>query len=406
MIGVIVTFSPDHQLDRSVVAKIAAGGPRHVRRHARSSLEGVHDRSSRTRRRATSTSGTPRRRPASFFSDALVERVTGLYGVKPIVEFVDVLALVDNADALTRDAADCRAFRRRGRVRGSDWAGTGRCRMIASVHLADVGVRVGARRSPARLPPPGRSPACATPTSALAAPLGGSVVPVAAVRPRRARRVLGRRRRARPVPRRPPARGEVRVGLARAARAAARVRHVARPAAPTSRSDAQRRARRSGRGAHARPAARESSCSGSCARARRPRTARSWRPGLTWATGLARPPSFVATCSLWESTRALSTYAYGTSEPAHPDAIAERRGEAVPPRAGVHPLPPVRRARPPRRQEPPRRSRALADLAAAGALRHLSGGARRSTRPSWPVSFMPVSVRSAWRMRQASMRCA
>jgi hypothetical protein len=45
-------------------------------------------------------------------------------------------------------------------------------------------------------------------------------------------------------------------------------------------------------------------------------------PGLTWATGLARPPSLVATCSLWQSTRALSTYAYGTREPAHPDAIA------------------------------------------------------------------------------------
>jgi hypothetical protein len=44
-------------------------------------------------------------------------------------------------------------------------------------------------------------------------------------------------------------------------------------------------------------------------------------PGLTWATGLARPP-FVATCSLWESTQALSTYAYGNREPAHPDAIA------------------------------------------------------------------------------------
>jgi hypothetical protein len=42
--------------------------------------------------------------------------------------------------------------------------------------------------------------------------------------------------------------------------------------------------------------------------------------GLTWATGLARPP-FVATCSLWQSTKALSTYAYGHSEPAHSEAI-------------------------------------------------------------------------------------
>ena len=51
-------------------------------------------------------------------------------------------------------------------------------------------------------------------------------------------------------------------------------------------------------------------------------------PGLIWATGFARPPSFVATCSLWESTRALSTYAYGQSDPGHPDAIAT--GEAKP----------------------------------------------------------------------------
>ena len=44
-------------------------------------------------------------------------------------------------------------------------------------------------------------------------------------------------------------------------------------------------------------------------------------PGLIWATGLARPP-LVATCSLWQSARALSTYAYGRHEPAHANAIA------------------------------------------------------------------------------------
>jgi hypothetical protein len=45
-------------------------------------------------------------------------------------------------------------------------------------------------------------------------------------------------------------------------------------------------------------------------------------PGLIWATALALPP-FVATCSLWEDTGSLSTYAYGAREPSHPDAIAE-----------------------------------------------------------------------------------
>ena len=48
--------------------------------------------------------------------------------------------------------------------------------------------------------------------------------------------------------------------------------------------------------------------------------------GLIWATGLARPP-FFSTCSLWQTTRALSTYAYGHREPAHADAIAAHQRE-------------------------------------------------------------------------------
>jgi len=47
-------------------------------------------------------------------------------------------------------------------------------------------------------------------------------------------------------------------------------------------------------------------------------------PGLRWATGMARPP-FVATCSLWGSTSALSSYAYGDADPRHNDAIAVDR---------------------------------------------------------------------------------
>jgi len=50
--------------------------------------------------------------------------------------------------------------------------------------------------------------------------------------------------------------------------------------------------------------------------------------GMMWGTALARPPSFVATCSLWESTRAASTFAYGHSDPGHPDAIATDRAKA------------------------------------------------------------------------------
>jgi hypothetical protein len=44
-------------------------------------------------------------------------------------------------------------------------------------------------------------------------------------------------------------------------------------------------------------------------------------PGLIWATGLARPP-LVSTFSLWQTTDALSAYAYGEREAAHPAAIA------------------------------------------------------------------------------------
>ena len=44
-------------------------------------------------------------------------------------------------------------------------------------------------------------------------------------------------------------------------------------------------------------------------------------PGLIWATGLAKPP-FVSTCSLWESSDALSAYAYSGAMPEHPAAIA------------------------------------------------------------------------------------
>lgn len=49
--------------------------------------------------------------------------------------------------------------------------------------------------------------------------------------------------------------------------------------------------------------------------------------GMTWGTALARPPSFLATCSLWESASAAATYAYGRRDPGHPDAIAADRAK-------------------------------------------------------------------------------
>ena len=50
-------------------------------------------------------------------------------------------------------------------------------------------------------------------------------------------------------------------------------------------------------------------------------------PGLIWTTGLAKPP-FVGTFSMWTSSKALSTYAFGRGRPAHADAI--NAGETKP----------------------------------------------------------------------------
>jgi len=50
-------------------------------------------------------------------------------------------------------------------------------------------------------------------------------------------------------------------------------------------------------------------------------------PGLIWASGFRRPP-FVATCSLWETPEATVAYAYGAQGAPHPRAIAQ--GNAKP----------------------------------------------------------------------------
>jgi hypothetical protein len=42
--------------------------------------------------------------------------------------------------------------------------------------------------------------------------------------------------------------------------------------------------------------------------------------GTLWGTALARPP-FVATCSIWDSSRSIASYAYGAGDQGHPDAI-------------------------------------------------------------------------------------
>jgi hypothetical protein len=96
MQGVIVEFQYGDDFDSTRIEAIA--------RDARGRFEGppgLHQK--------TFTVDEPNRRALNlylwdseqaargFFSDELVERVTGLYGVRPSVSYVEVAELVDNA---------------------------------------------------------------------------------------------------------------------------------------------------------------------------------------------------------------------------------------------------------------------------------------------------------------------
>ena len=96
MIGVIVTLSPELPLDREAVVKVAEG--------ARPLFEGMPGL--RQKAFTLDEDGARARNiylwddedaARAFFSDELVERVTELYGVRPVLEFVEIIALVDNA---------------------------------------------------------------------------------------------------------------------------------------------------------------------------------------------------------------------------------------------------------------------------------------------------------------------
>ena len=95
MIGVFVTFRLGDKFNEQAVRQIAKA--------ARASFEGMPGLRSKAftvnsaRREATNfyvwDSDDAAR---AFFTDALVERVTGLYGVRPSVEFVQIVTLVEN----------------------------------------------------------------------------------------------------------------------------------------------------------------------------------------------------------------------------------------------------------------------------------------------------------------------
>ena len=98
MIGVFVTFRYGDDFDEQAVRKIAET--------ARARFEGMPGLRSKAftlnarKREATNFYVWDSADAAkAFFTDALLERVTGLYGVRPDVEFVEIAALVENARA-------------------------------------------------------------------------------------------------------------------------------------------------------------------------------------------------------------------------------------------------------------------------------------------------------------------
>lgn len=102
VIGVSVTFQYDGDFDRARVVSIAE--------NARETFEGMLGLRSKVftvdeaQQRAMNFYVWESEDAAkSFFSDEMRERVTGLYGVEPRIEFVQIAQLVDNAGSSHRD---------------------------------------------------------------------------------------------------------------------------------------------------------------------------------------------------------------------------------------------------------------------------------------------------------------
>jgi hypothetical protein len=96
MIGVFVRFDYGTDFDRSRVVKVAE--------NARGMFEGMAGLRYKAftfdekERRATNFYVWDSDEAAnSFFSEELVDRVTGLYGVRPTIEYVEIAEIVDNS---------------------------------------------------------------------------------------------------------------------------------------------------------------------------------------------------------------------------------------------------------------------------------------------------------------------
>ncbi|HEY2813645.1 MAG TPA: YdhR family protein [Acidimicrobiales bacterium] len=98
MIGVFVTFEYDGDFDRTRIERVAE--------NARGMFEGLPGLRSKAftfnekEQRAVNVYVWDDAKAAeAFFSDELRERVTGLYGTAPEIEFVEIAEFVDNASS-------------------------------------------------------------------------------------------------------------------------------------------------------------------------------------------------------------------------------------------------------------------------------------------------------------------
>ena len=95
MVGVFVTFGYGDNFDEQVVRKIAETA--RVRFEGMPGLRSKAFTFSSGKRQATNFYVWESEDAArAFFNDELLQRVTGLYGVRPDVEFVQIAALVEN----------------------------------------------------------------------------------------------------------------------------------------------------------------------------------------------------------------------------------------------------------------------------------------------------------------------
>ncbi|MEV7564073.1 hypothetical protein [Streptomyces tanashiensis] len=96
MIGVLVTFTQTEKYDRSALAKIAG--------ELRGPFEGMAGL--RLKSFMLDEDGVRARnfyvwddegKARSFFTDELVDKVAGIYGVRPRIEYLDIVGFVDNS---------------------------------------------------------------------------------------------------------------------------------------------------------------------------------------------------------------------------------------------------------------------------------------------------------------------